>query len=47
MDISRFKSKNTGQVVEISGLPGVSHAFIPASLPPHLNGNGLLNFGLC
>lgn len=34
MDISKFGSKKTGQIVEITGYSGASHAFIPDPLPP-------------
>ena len=34
MDLSRFTEKKTGQIVEVSGVPGVSHSFIPNPLPP-------------
>ena len=35
MDLARFTTSKTGQVVEVSGVPGISHAFIPDPLPPN------------
>ncbi len=34
MDISKFTDKSTGRLESISGVPGVTHAFVPDSLPP-------------
>ncbi len=34
MDISKFAEKSPGNLIPVSGLPGVSHAFVPDSLPP-------------
>jgi Fic family protein len=34
VNLTRFTAGKTGQIVEVSGLPGVSHAFIPNPLPP-------------
>lgn len=34
LDINRFTASKTGQLIEISGIPGVNHAFIPNPLPP-------------
>lgn len=34
MDPSLFTAQKTGELVKISTLPGVSHAFVPAPLPP-------------
>ena len=33
MDISLFTEQKTGRVIEISGLSGISHAFVPDPLP--------------
>ena len=35
MDISRFTDKKTGQIIEVSGFPGIKNAFIPEALPPN------------
>jgi Fic family protein len=37
MDISKFGEKSPGKLIEISGVPGVTHAFIPKHLPPDWN----------
>jgi Fic family protein len=37
MNSSDFKDKTTGTVIEISGIPGLTHAFIPNPLPPNWN----------
>jgi Fic family protein len=34
VELFRFTESKTGQVVEVSGVPGISHAFIPDALPP-------------
>jgi Fic family protein len=34
MNPSNFTDKATGKVIEISGVPGLTHAFIPDPLPP-------------
>jgi Fic family protein len=34
LDISRFSEHSPGRLVEISGIPQVTHAFIPHPLPP-------------
>ena len=34
MDISKFTEHSPGQIIEISGLPGITHAFVPNPLPP-------------
>jgi Fic family protein len=34
MDISKFSEHSPGKLIEISGLPGITHAFIPNPLPP-------------
>ncbi len=36
MDPSNFTEKATGKVVEVSGVPGLTHAFIPDPLPPSM-----------
>lgn len=35
MDLSLFNENKTGQLVEISGIPSATHAFIPDTLPPN------------
>lgn len=35
MDITKFTPNKTGDIVEVSGIPGVTHSFIPAPLPPN------------
>jgi len=37
MDLSRFTARKTGKIIEVSGVPGISHAFIPDPLPPRWN----------
>jgi len=34
MEISRFTERKTGQIIEVSGIPAIRHAFIPDPLPP-------------
>ncbi len=34
MDIKIFGDQKTGELVEITGIPGVTHAFVPDPLPP-------------
>ncbi len=34
MDPSNFTNKSPGNIIEISGIPGLTHAFIPNPLPP-------------
>jgi Fic family protein len=34
MDISKFTAQSPGQLIEIAGVPGVTHAYIPNPLPP-------------
>jgi cell filamentation protein, protein adenylyltransferase len=35
MDIRAFGPRKPGKIVEVSGLPGITHAFIPDPLPPN------------
>lgn len=34
MDLTQFTERSPGQLIEISGLAGVTHAFVPRPLPP-------------
>jgi Fic family protein len=34
MDIQKFGNKKTGKLVEVTGVPGITHAFVPDPLPP-------------
>lgn len=36
MDISKFSKNSPGKIIEISGIKGLTHAFIPDPLPPNL-----------